>query len=94
MATKLPFLKTRRMAGAWIVIRMDHYQTTPSDRGQFYPDISLGGQSQSIGIWPTEKQAIAAAEWAINKFGKEYGVFKLIAYTQSARVPMKITRVR
>jgi len=102
MATKLPFLKDRHAAGAWIVLRLDNYHEAAANRGQYYPRLSDNGasllprESHSIAVWPTEKQALAAAAWAVEQFGNEYGIFRLSAYVKAQKpvVKLQITRVR
>jgi len=104
MATKLPFLKDRKAVGAWIVLRLDNYHTAAANRGQYYPKLSdkdtsiyhLPGEMRSVAVWPTEKQALAAAAWDVEQFGNEYGIFRLSAYVKAQKpvVKLQITRVR
>lgn len=83
-----PFLSERGMSGAFIVMRLDDYGTTPVARGQFYPIYSRD-DDKSKAVWPSEEQANSAAEWAIKQFGHTYGIFKLITVLEPADVPVR-----
>lgn len=83
-----PFLEQRDMSEAFIVCRIDDYNTEPNLRGGFSP-----GQGQYLGkggmLWPNEDKALIAASWVLNQpehkdKGRVYGVFKMVAIVQSA----------
>lgn len=90
----LPWLKQRGMQGAFCVLRLDDYAMTPLNRGQF---VTEGGRLDDMrkAVWPTYEQAQGAAEWATNKFGHQYGVFKMITFVEPKEpvTHVKITKI-
>lgn len=89
------WLKDRDTTEAWIVLRIDNYSDSPEARGQFYPDgfVSEADKPGGKAIWPSEFSAKMAAGWAAQKFGHTYGVFKLDAIIEPAKIPLKTTKV-
>lgn len=96
MATKRhQWLKDHDTNIAFLVLRIDNYDTMPQSRGQFYPmgTVSEADKPGGKAIWPTQESAEAAAHWATNKFGHTYAVFKMIAIVEPVLHKGKVTRV-
>lgn len=86
------WLAERSMTTPSLVLRIDDYSTTPLNRGQFVPHGSRYDDALKA-IWPTHDLAQHAAEWAVQKFGHQYAVFKMVEIYEQAVAPIKITKV-
>jgi len=85
------------MEHAYLVLRLDHYDTESASRGQFYPVQNPnpdGDAPEYKAMWPTLELAVGAAKWATEKFGHQYGVFGLVAFVEHANVPVKVITIK
>lgn len=90
MRKKHQWFQERGVQAAFIVLRLDNYNTGTADRGQFYPAVRNFGDENKA-IWPTRELALHAAEWATKKFGGVYGVFQITAIVEQKTTPIQIT---
>lgn len=91
------WLRERNIDGAFVVLRIDDYATTPTDRGQFYPVAPREPyirMRNGNALWPSRASAEGAAKWATEKFGHQYGIFEMTAVVEHAVSPVKITAVK
>lgn len=86
------WIKERNALDPHIVLRLDNYSTEAHRRGQFYP-LEAEPMDNSKAIWPTAKDAQAAAAWAAKKFGNVYGVFRLTSIIEKQDTPVQVTNL-
>lgn len=87
-----PWIADREIHEAHIVLRIDDYSTMSSDRGQFYPAVERTDDKMKA-IWSSRQKAIDAATWAAQKFGRQYGVFKMVAIVETTVRPIRVVEV-
>lgn len=87
------WLKDRGITGAYVVLRLDDYLTTPADRGQFYTGRNRMDDANKA-VWGTLEDAQGAAQWAVRKFGHKYGVFQLVRFVEAKEEPIKVSVIK
>lgn len=86
------WIEERSMETPSVVLRIDDYGKEPLSRGQFYPE-NHRYDDVCKAVWPTRERAIEAAEWAVKKFGKVYGVFTMVNIVQPREPEITVTDV-